>query len=91
MNVALVQGAIPQEIKWQPDQDEKSYDIYMRLSEPFWSSDLIIWPETAISSKYHLANNFIEKIDRKQKNSNASFMTGIINEDISTNLQPTVR
>jgi apolipoprotein N-acyltransferase len=85
LNVALVQGAIPQEIKWQSDQDEKSYDIYMRLSEPFWSSDLIIWPETAISSKYHLANNFIEKIDRKQKNSNASFMTGIINEDTSTN------
>jgi apolipoprotein N-acyltransferase len=85
LSVALVQGAIPQEIKWQPNQDEKSYDIYMRLSEPFWSSDLIIWPETAISSKYHLANNFIDKIDRKQKNSNASFMTGIINEDTSTN------
>ena len=61
LNVALVQGAIPQEIKWSPEQVGKSFNIYTDLSESFWSSDLIIWQETAIASKFHLANNFIEK------------------------------
>ena len=41
--------------------NETSFNIYTELSESFWLSDLIIWPETAISSKYHQANNFISK------------------------------
>ena len=81
LNVALVQGAIPQEIKWSPEQVGKSFNIYTDLSESFWSSDLIIWPETAIASKFHLANNFIERISKKRHGSNAFFMSGIVNEN----------
>ena len=86
LNVALVQASIPQEIKWQPGQDEISFNIYTELSQPFWSSDLIIWPETAISSKYHQANNFISKINKKRQGGNAFFMTGIIKEDIDSRI-----
>ena len=82
LNVALVQGSIPQEIKWRSGQEEKSFNIYSELSEPFWSSDLIIWPETAIASKYHQTNNFIHKINKKRQESSAFFMTGIVKENI---------
>ena len=81
LNVTLVQASIPQEIKWQPGQDKISFNIYTELSESFWLSDLIIWPETAISSKYYQANNFISKIEKKRQGKNAFFMTGIIKED----------
>ena len=84
LNVTLVQGSIPQEIKWRPGQDEISFNIYTELSQSFWLSDLIIWPETAISSKYHQANNFIGKINKKRQGGNAFFMTGIIKEDIDS-------
>ncbi len=84
LNVALVQGAIPQEIKWRPDQEKKSFNIYTELSESFWLSDLIIWPETAIVSKYNLANNFIKKISKKRQGSSALFMTGIVKESTSS-------
>ena len=84
LNVALVQGAIPQEIKWRPDFRDKTYEIYSGLSQPYWSSDLIIWPETAIPSYYHTADDFIDKISEKRENANAYFMSGIVNKDLSS-------
>jgi apolipoprotein N-acyltransferase len=83
ISVTLVQGAIPQQIKWNPDYREKTYQIYSGLSEPYWSSDLIIWPETAIPSYYHRAEDFIDRIEAKQQSSNTLFMSGIVNKDIS--------
>ncbi|MGR8948196.1 MAG: apolipoprotein N-acyltransferase [Gammaproteobacteria bacterium] len=44
----LVQGAVPQEIKWHPDVRQPSIDLYRKLTEPHWESDVIVWPETAI-------------------------------------------
>lgn len=81
LNVTLVQGAIPQEIKWHPEFREKTYEIYSGLSKPYWSSDLIIWPETAIPSYYHTAGDFIDRISINKKNANAYFMSGIVNKD----------
>jgi len=81
ISVTLVQGAIPQEIKWKPDQRQKTYEIYSGLSEPYWMSDLIIWPETAIPSLYHLADDFISRLVEQKQNSNAMFMSGLAYED----------
>jgi apolipoprotein N-acyltransferase len=47
---ALVQGAIPQEIKWHPDVRQPSIELYMSLTEPYWDRDLVVWPETAIAA-----------------------------------------
>jgi len=85
LNVTLVQGAIPQKIKWNPEYRKKTYDIYSGLSEAYWSSDLIIWPETAIPSYYHIADDFLKPIEQKRKISNTLFMSGIVNKDQSTN------
>ncbi len=85
LNVTLVQGAIPQKIKWKSEYREKTYDIYSGLSEPYWSSDLIIWPETAIPAYYHLADDFITRITERKKDSDTLFMSGIVNKDESAN------
>ena len=42
--VALVQGDIPQDIKWQPDAG-MIFERYASLSAPFWDRDLVVWPE----------------------------------------------
>lgn len=85
LNVALVQGAIPQKLKWKAEQREKTYEIYSGLSEPYWSSDLIIWPETAIPSLYHLADDFISRISDRKKNTDTLFMSGLAYKDLKTN------
>jgi apolipoprotein N-acyltransferase len=48
LEVALVQGAIPQHLKWQRELRERSLAHYRALTAPHWDADVIIWPETAI-------------------------------------------
>ncbi len=46
--VALVQGNIPQDQKWLPDNKLKTLQKYRTLTDAHWQSKLIIWPESSI-------------------------------------------
>ncbi len=46
--VALVQGAVPQSIKWRAEFKGRTLDLYTSLSAPQWGADLVLWPETAV-------------------------------------------
>jgi apolipoprotein N-acyltransferase len=46
--VALVQGAVAQEMKWSIEQRDKTLDLYPRLTKPYLGRDLIVWPEAAL-------------------------------------------
>ncbi len=48
LRTALIQGNVPQEIKWRSEQRQPTLDLYRTLSEAYWSADIILWPETAI-------------------------------------------
>ncbi len=48
LEVALVQGAIPQAIKWQTEFRARTLAYYAQLSEPHWDKAIMVWPETAI-------------------------------------------
>ncbi|OGQ86077.1 MAG: apolipoprotein N-acyltransferase [Deltaproteobacteria bacterium RIFOXYD12_FULL_56_24] len=51
MEVAAVQGNIPQDQKWQPAFQRGTIDTYLRLSNELYLNkkpQLIIWPETAL-------------------------------------------
>ncbi len=85
LSVALVQGAIPQEIKWNPRQRQKTLNTYLSLSEKYHDSQLIIWPETAIPILYHQAQEFLQKIKRSEKNKNSDYLVGIPFKDIDSN------
>ena len=77
LNVALIQGAIPQELKWRAEMRRGTYEIYTALSAPHWSADLIIWPETAIPSLYQRAADFIAPLEARLKNTDTLFMSGL--------------
>ena len=46
--VALVQGAVPQAVKWQSRYRDQTIELYAALSAPHWGTELILWPETAL-------------------------------------------
>ena len=51
LEVAAVQGNIPQDQKWQPAFQRETIDTYLRLSGELFAAktpQLIVWPETAL-------------------------------------------
>jgi len=58
IKVSLIQGNIPQEIKWNQEQLMKTLALYQARTEQHWDSDLIVWPENAMPVFYHQAKEF---------------------------------
>lgn len=74
--VTLVQAAIAQELKWSPRLQQHTIDLYTTLSKPYWGSDLILWPETAIPMFYHQATSLIEILQSQATTHRTDFMSG---------------
>ncbi len=47
-DVVLVQGAVPQQLKWAEELRAVSLARYLDLTAGSWDADVVIWPETAI-------------------------------------------
>lgn len=76
--VSLVQGGIPQTIKWVPEYLQLSFDRYESLTEPLWGkSKLIIWPEGAIPTTLQNAGTFVADMDAKAKATHSHLVLGI--------------
>lgn len=60
LRVAMVQGDIPQSIKWDPAFLDSSFNIYMSQTEAAVKSkvDLVIWPEAAAAFFFQPDNNY---------------------------------
>ncbi len=48
ISVAIVQGAVPQEMKWADEQREKTVALYRELTRQHLGTKLVIWPEAAL-------------------------------------------
>lgn len=77
IQISLVQANIPQEIKWEPTYQQASLRYYQQLTQPHWSSRLIIWPEAAIPLLQNQALPFLKQLDRQAKQHKATLITGI--------------
>ncbi|WP_020682861.1 apolipoprotein N-acyltransferase [Marinobacterium rhizophilum] len=77
LKVALVQGNIPQQLKWDADSLHNILRRYQQLSLQAGKVDLLIWPETAIPATLNRAerqlNPFIETLER----SGTGFISGL--------------
>jgi len=56
IKITLIQGNIAQNEKWLPENLAQSLNRYQQLTEAHWSSDVIIWPETAIPAFHSEVN-----------------------------------
>lgn len=82
LKVSLVQGNIPQTLKWSPKHLQLSFDRYAALSEPLWGkSELIIWPEAAIPLGLNDARDFIKTMEARARESGSTLILGIPIED----------
>lgn len=77
-SLALVQGAIPQQLKWTSDNLKLSLDRYEALTASLWGKyQIIVWPETAVPMTLQEAAPFIDQMDIKAKASHTALILGI--------------
>jgi apolipoprotein N-acyltransferase len=78
LTVSIVQGSIPQQLKWDPDNVELSFSRYQDLSENLWGkSQLIIWPEAALPVPLQEIESFIQGLNEKAIKSGSELILGI--------------
>ncbi len=74
----LVQGNIPQELKWKPEQQRQTLERYVSLTNENTDSDLIVWPETAVPAFYDQVEiDFLTPLRENMRDKNVSLVTGI--------------
>jgi apolipoprotein N-acyltransferase len=83
--VALVQGNIPQEQKWDPKFRKKIISTYVDATEAAWDADLILWPEAAYPVFYHQALKTITNLDIRASEKSVSIISGIARWDPQEN------
>lgn len=81
IRVALIQGNIPQSLKWKNATKYPTLRLYRQLSIEQSDIDLIIWPETAIPGYQHQLNNYIDDLGEIMQKRNIDLLAGIFIKD----------
>jgi apolipoprotein N-acyltransferase len=78
IKVALLQGNVPQEIKWVRSFRATSLDIYMQMTRLQRDADLIVWPETSIPAFYHtVEKTFMSELKEEALSSQSDIVLGL--------------
>lgn len=84
MSVALVQGNIPQSLKWDPSALAPTLYKYLDLSRPHMDADLVVWPEGAIPDVEEAEQDFLDQLNSIAAFRKNNLVTGIIDYRYNT-------
>lgn len=77
VSVSLLQGNIPQEMKWREDKAKATLDVYMALTLAS-SGRLIVLPETALPMLLRdLPINYLEMLSRRARELGGDVLVGV--------------
>ena len=77
LKVSAVQGNIAQEIKWLPEQRRPTLNAYLDQTRQHWDSDVILWPETAITELKDRFQVQLDFINEEALDNKTAIITGI--------------
>lgn len=84
LDVALLQGAIPQDEKWQVENRVATLDRFRQLNREALGARIIVWPESAIPLLAHEATPYLESIRQESRARNSDVMIGLLRFDFDT-------
>ncbi len=81
LSVSLIQGNIPQDLKWLTEFQVETLKIYATLTRDEWERDIVLWPESSIPMFQTEAVGFISEMVKIAKETNTTWITGIPYKD----------
>ncbi|KPK61489.1 MAG: hypothetical protein AMJ59_00195 [Gammaproteobacteria bacterium SG8_31] len=81
LRIAMIQGAVPQDRKWLPEQREPTKDLYMQLTREHLDRDLLIWPEAAIPAIVSEEIGYLEMLSAEARQAGATVILGMLEQD----------
>lgn len=77
ITTTLIQGNIPQQVKWSSNQIKPTLDLYAKLTAQSKNSQLIIWPEAAVPILFSDATLYLQRLDQFAKKNHLAILFGI--------------
>ncbi|MGH8283134.1 MAG: apolipoprotein N-acyltransferase, partial [Gammaproteobacteria bacterium] len=85
IKVSLMQGDIPQSLKWDPQAFLLTLQRYHELTEAHWDSRLIIWPESAIPDYADdVKQDYLDPLEAEARKHGTDMLIGILTENQAT-------
>ena len=82
LQVALLQGNVAQDEKWEPDNRVRTLELYRRLNERHLGVDLIVWPETAVPAfHHHVIDSYLVPVAEEAAEHGTDLLLGIPSYD----------
>lgn len=77
LSVSLIQGNIPQEMKWLTEFRYETLQIYASLSRTEWGQDVVVWPEASIPMFQDEAHRFMRAVYGEARKKGTTWVTGV--------------
>lgn len=85
IRVSLIQGDVPQSLKWDPQAFQPTLERYVKLTRQHWNSQLIIWPEAAVPAYAdEVQKDFLDPLEAEARKHASDMLIGILTENDNT-------
>ena len=81
LRVSLVQGAVPQLLKWLPGERRAPMERYYDMTAPLSGRDLVIWPEAAIPAPDDRVAEYLQALRGLAAGLHTQLLVGILTHD----------
>jgi apolipoprotein N-acyltransferase len=78
VSVAILQGAVPQDLKWQASNRGPMRELYRNLNEQALGAQLILWPESAVTELANQIPDYLADIYRRSDARGSTVVMGIL-------------
>jgi apolipoprotein N-acyltransferase len=86
INVSLIQGNIPQDQKWAPENKISTLVKYKQLTQEHWDSKVIIWPESSIPAFLSQVDEFyVTPLETEAKQHQVDLVVSLPLQDADSN------
>jgi apolipoprotein N-acyltransferase len=81
ITVAVLQGAVPEDVKWESESVEPTRELYTRLNEQVLGARLIVWPEAALPQLANEVQPYLTQLYARARQHDSDIVMGILRAD----------